>query len=564
MNDRAVNLLCVKVIMNLSAEVHTYQAKLLEMKVIKILLEQARSAAGGVDFKRVCAAALCNLSFYPTMRIPMSEPGDAEVPIVAGVRAIIVCDEEAVYEQCAMIMLNLAMVEEARENMLTDMPGGEGKQAAVAVTVAIGENGNVSARQVAVMTLCHLSNSKGSFSPITSTALPFLCKIMKSSTEPKLVRLDAARTVANICAFFPGARKACINERIVPALEILSKTLKDDDEHAIVASIIRNMTSDAEIIFHVIEGGCMITLTRMAKLEDARIKHDVATSLVNLCLCKFESVVVEDGALECCFWLTISDCLNLTTPIYLETSTAVRLLCAHSKLAGQVALEEKLFSVLERLAAYGDSLAVQKNAATSFYSVLGFENARKSMVQKGAIETIVKLASVDKSVKEICSSALHELPSDFLSNIDAKSLEVLMALLQITDSAFLDPASFMPDRKMASKSRWVLTTPQYEVSELSIPSEWPTIVVERRVTSFVPARDSPVELVPEDVDPELTGSGTKAVQIGVFHVMKFEVDRVTHDDLKAPMSIDQDDVSLVLSLGKEESGDDGGDDQTLH
>ena len=56
MDDRELNMLCVKVLLNYSAEINDYVSMVLEMNAVRVLVEQVRSKAGGVDFKRICHA----------------------------------------------------------------------------------------------------------------------------------------------------------------------------------------------------------------------------------------------------------------------------------------------------------------------------------------------------------------------------------------------------------------------------------------------------------------------------------------------------------------------------
>ena len=113
--------------------------------------------------------------------------------------------------------------------------------------------------------------------------------------------------------------------------------------------------------------GATATLLRLAKMEAASIKHDVATALCNLTSCRLASPIVEEGVVEALFWITLQDCLGLTTHIMREASVAVRYLLQHPTLLPNVALEDKLLAVLVKLSRYGECADTRYNAAVSLY-----------------------------------------------------------------------------------------------------------------------------------------------------------------------------------------------------
>jgi len=117
-------------------------------------------------------------------------------------------------------------------------------------------------------------------------------------------------------------------------------------------------------------------------------------------------------------------------------------------------------------------------------------------------------------------------------------LKVLMALLHMQDASFLDPENFLPDRSKASQGAWDLAVPTEVHSRTDyklIPAQWPTMIVDRKTTTFLPARyESPIPK-PQRIDPETVGDGNKAQQVGEFKKMKMTVSMVNQKILAQPI-----------------------------
>ena len=63
--DPILNLLATNMLKNLSCEADKNVEKLLEMRVVRVLVSQCLSSSGGVQIKRKCAATLANLAAVP-------------------------------------------------------------------------------------------------------------------------------------------------------------------------------------------------------------------------------------------------------------------------------------------------------------------------------------------------------------------------------------------------------------------------------------------------------------------------------------------------------------------
>lgn len=393
-------------------------------------------------------------------------------------------------------------------------------------------------RCIAILTF--MSCVPKAFPYLTKSALPFFCDALKDPTVPAETRMDAAKAIANLVVYHPASRSPCIKLGMTEAVGILLKILHEEEDKIVIGKILRDLSKDRDGILQMLTEGGMTSLLRLAKLEDAHMKHDVSTALANLASCQFVTNIIQEGAIEAAFWLTLQDCLMLNTPIYRETAVAVRYLAQHPKLGVDVALQEKLLKVLTVLAFYPDS-EIQMHCAVIFYYILGHQNAQKSLIRNGAADIIVKLAlSGNDEVYDACSAALHQLPNEALSNMDANTLkvglsvrttsgtklmhaatQVLMALLKIEELVFADPDGYNPNRDLQAKENWQMKPPVFLVIPFSpfkinprsdmhtlalkqldyylIPSSWPSEIVEVKKSTFLPVRQEGVSKAPDTV-----------------------------------------------------------------
>lgn len=98
------------------------------------------------------------------------------------------------------------------------------------------------------------------------------------------------------------------------------------------------------------------TLVRLAKVENAEIKQDVATAL-----CRLSSSLelgfdmVDEGVPEALYWLTLEDLLALNKSVYLRCSVICRNVVISDDALRRVSLDSSRFSkVLERLSSSSD------------------------------------------------------------------------------------------------------------------------------------------------------------------------------------------------------------------
>ena len=72
-DDKELSIFCVRMILNLSADIEEYAKYLVEMGIHRILIALCRSTAGGAEFKRLTGNALANMSVHPDFVKPMCE-----------------------------------------------------------------------------------------------------------------------------------------------------------------------------------------------------------------------------------------------------------------------------------------------------------------------------------------------------------------------------------------------------------------------------------------------------------------------------------------------------------
>ncbi|KAH8067488.1 hypothetical protein JL721_7602 [Aureococcus anophagefferens] len=385
--DPILNLLCVNMLKNLSCEAETLSQKLLEMKVVCVMVDQCLSPSGGVQIKRRCASTLGNLS-----RVPRDDAG----------------------------------------------PRG-------------GARG-------------------GHPAPVARHA------------DERVVAL------CNLVVHYPESRENAVQMDLMPALQLV-RACSTDAQYTVLAKIVRDLTKHADGLPVLAAQGAMALCVRLAKREPPTLKHDVATAVCNLCSCRFAPPqVIEEGAVSALFWLTLQDCLNLTRPIFRECSIAVRYLAQNAALLPLICMENNLLPLLLRLAKFMECEDTRYDSAVSLYHILGNEPSQKSICRSGAVKVLTDLAATGTRVREVCSAALHQLPNGLLQHMDGQLLSVLMSLLQIHNADFTDPESFVPDRSFQSDHAWDVAGADYDPPRRKMQAQWPTSVIEKSVTAFVPAR----------------------------------------------------------------------------
>jgi hypothetical protein len=66
---------------------------------------------------------------------------------------------------------------------------------------------------------------------------------LRSSTTPRVGRLDAARLLCNMVTYYPPSRKAAVEAKSVAALADYAKTLVEEEDVAVVGKIMRELSN---------------------------------------------------------------------------------------------------------------------------------------------------------------------------------------------------------------------------------------------------------------------------------------------------------------------------------
>ena len=319
-DDKELSIFCVRMILNLSAEIEEYAKYLVEMGIHRILIALCRSTAGGAEFKRLTGNALANMSVHPDFVKPMCEltqdderERDRAAKIVPGLLAISGVNEEGTTKDCAFILQNLCAVDRCRRNLAFDD--------VVQLTVKLAKmTGDLVTQQLCASTLCHLSAVPHAYEDVTELAIPTLVLTMKNPSLLLAPRMDAARAIANLVVYHPKSREVCLDAGMTTAVNVLLKSTSDEGDMNCLAKILRELSKADEAPWKMLNEHATLSLVKLAHLEDAQIKLDVATTICNLAKCNFVTDIVQDGVIEAFFWLILQDALNKTKWIYLEVS----------------------------------------------------------------------------------------------------------------------------------------------------------------------------------------------------------------------------------------------------
>lgn len=135
-------------------------------------------------------------------------------------------------------------------------------------------------------------------------------------------------------------------------------------------------------------------LMRLAKVESAEIKQDVATALCRLSTTtEIAFDMVDDGLPEALYWLTLEDLLGLNKSVCLRCSVICRNVVISDDALRRVSTESARFSkVLKRLSASSDP-ELLSNVAMVCLRITGM---RESMLafHKGEILTVSILQAI--------------------------------------------------------------------------------------------------------------------------------------------------------------------------
>lgn len=197
-----------------------YVEKLLEMAAINVLVVQAVTPMSGIEVKKMCGAALANLS-----RLPVTHSYMLKEPLMHAMNKISShrhCEDWV--EKCAEVVYNLSKDSANHDGLL--------KQSVVNTLSGIIDNGNAACRVLATCSLANLTVSPASFAQVTSDGMHCLVATLKHVHMPMETRMNALRAICNLVVEFEPARKEAVEEDIVPALGIMMKMLSDGGEGA--------------------------------------------------------------------------------------------------------------------------------------------------------------------------------------------------------------------------------------------------------------------------------------------------------------------------------------------
>ena len=146
-------------------------------------------------------------------------------------------------------------------------------------------------------------------------------------------------------------------------------------------------------------------LTRLAKVERAEIKQDVATALCRLSTTTEVAFdMVDEGLPEALYWLTLEDLLSLNKSVCLRCSVVCRNVVISDDALRRLSTESARFSkVLKRLSASSDTELLSNVAMVC----LRITSMRESMLafHKGERLTLSVLQN-DGPVGRICCNTL--------------------------------------------------------------------------------------------------------------------------------------------------------------
>ncbi|GMH76078.1 hypothetical protein TrST_g9441 [Triparma strigata] len=562
--------LCVTALQNLTCEEKlssTYADTLMEMNAIHVLVVQTVTPMAHIEVKKMCGSALSNLSRLPTTHhYFVKEPNLCHALIkISSIR-----HSEEWVEKCAEVIWNLTAHTDNHQALLD--------QNVVQCIGHIIENGNAACRVLGVCSLANLSTNPAGYQQVSEDGMFILVATMKHTFMPIETKMNALRAVCNLVVEYPESRKTAVEEDLVPSLGMMMKSLMgaggdgNEEDLMIVAKIMREISfySDGHVTIQDSKGGNI--LLRLSKLENAEIKADVATAILNLSTCRFVTQLIEDGVIEAIYWLTLQDLLGLTKTVYERCVAIVRNLTANPKAIGRVVLESKIMMVLGKMIEYPTPL-IKYHACVSLYNISCYPDSQELFVRSspGIIHYLVALAEESDDangllMRSICSAALHQYPQDLLKN-DPKVTNILMVLLSMDTSILDDCEVTVTDSDMATKLKkgWEVVMTSCEYAGTEVVQSWLNIVVERLLT-FIPGKVEGETLKAVEVgssDGPKLQSGSRPA--GEYNKMMIEHVKQTPKDFAMPVPGAEITMEAKIELFKKENdvGADEEDDLVL-
>jgi len=526
--------LCVTALQNLTCEpklATLYYDQLLEMNAVKVLVQQAVAGMAHIEVKKMCASALANLSRLPiTHRYFLKESNLCH----ALKKISLLRHAEDWIEKAAEVVWNLCGFPANHDALL--------KQNIVSTIDDITENGNANCRVLNTCALCNLSVSPAAHKQLSDDGMHILVATLKHMFMPMETKINALVAICNLVVDYEPARKRAVEEDIIPALGVMMKSLMEgggestEDELAIVAKIMREISfySNGHVTIQDSKG--VNILLRLSKLENAEIKVDVATALLNLSTCKFCSVPIEDGVIEAIYWLTLQDLLGLTKSVFERCVMTIRNLTTNEKTIGRVVLESKIMPCLGKMSEY-PNMGIKYSACICLYNISCYPDSQELFARSnpGIISYLVNLAEQGNDrMRSIASAALHQFPQGLLKN-DPKIINILMDLLSM-DTDILEDCEIINSECLTScKKGWEGRNVTCEYSSGEVVTSWLNIVAER-VLTFLPGRVEGKIKEAQGVDGKGMQANLGAGRIvGNFSKMMIEHQKQTSKDFAMPL-----------------------------
>jgi len=209
-----------------------YIDKLLEMGAVNALVGQCVTPMSGLEVKKMCAAALANLS-----RLPQTHSYMLKEPLIHAFNKV--CSQrhcEEWVEKCAECLFNLSKDPANHDGLL--------KLGVVKCVSDVIDNGNAACRILGICSLANLTVSANAFSQVTTDGMHCLISTLKHVHMPVETRMNAMRAICNLVVEFEPARKEAVESELVPALGIMMKLLAgeggegaNEDEMAMIAKV---------------------------------------------------------------------------------------------------------------------------------------------------------------------------------------------------------------------------------------------------------------------------------------------------------------------------------------
>jgi len=488
----SLQLIAGKTIYNLSCEIDTYVDHLVSVDAINILVNQSIKSGIPEKLREYIGKSLVNFSFNPTCREMM-----LSLKISECVYSVSTSKGEDCDLHCAIIMYNLSK-DENIVNVTNSM--------VIPLLVSMAKKGSVQVKQLVVATFVNMGHYQEFYEQLTENSLSLLIDVVNTGHFTYQLRYDATQALLNIIAGYAPSRGACLRKDLISSLNTFFKLIQDEDDKIIISRILFEISEDELCCPLIIVTNGLPLLLRLAKVENASIKLDVAQALLSLSRCGNELEVVENGVMDMLFWLTLQDAMNLNTSIYQRVARTMKNLVLHHVARRKIVLEDKFMTVLRRCVSYSNG-DVKFISAAIFYNLMNDGISREVMVtEPGLVELLLGLGHEgDETTHHLVSATLHCLPSDLVMRQDESIIKTLMSLLDINESTLTEASAL---NESPHDSQPPPTHPQttiYPFPEADLEPDWLEELVEDHEFVQDDNEKSPVVATNLNIDPVLHG-----------------------------------------------------------